>query len=60
MDLIKDKDFLDFAAKQESQFINPASDFSDLAISSFEDGDSMAGLKLPWPKTHERFALRPA
>ena len=60
MDLIKDKDFLDFAAKQESQFINPASDFSDLAISSFEDGESMAGLKLPWPKTHERFALRPA
>lgn len=58
MDLIKDKDFLDFVAKQESQFINSAADFTDLAISSFEDGDHMAGLQLPWPKTYERFALR--
>jgi twinkle protein len=59
MDIVQDKDFLDFLAVQESQNILSASDFTQLAIDSFEDGDVMQGLMLPWPKTHGRFQLRP-
>ncbi|PHS70672.1 MAG: AAA family ATPase [Methylophaga sp.] len=58
MDLLKDKDFLDFLSVQESQNIVPAYDFTELAVQSFEEGEAMAGLQLPWPKTHERFQLR--
>jgi len=58
MDIIQDKDFLDFMAVQESQNIVHAIDFTELAVQSFEDGESMSGLQLPWPKTHGRFQLR--
>lgn len=59
MELLKDSDFLDFAAQEESQYIFDANDFADMAVKSFEDGEKMSGLQLPWPKTHERFQLRP-
>lgn len=58
MDLLHDKDFLDFKGQEESQYITPANHFVDIAIESFEDGDKMSGLQLPWAKTVGRFQLR--
>lgn len=59
VDIIRDEDFLNFLAEQESQHVNPAVDFIDVALESFENDEVMPGLKLPWPKTQEKFALRP-
>jgi len=59
MEILKDDEYLDFVANQESQFITPAVDYRQLALESFADGDSMAGIELPWPKTHEQFGIRP-
>lgn len=58
VDIIRDQDFLDLLAEQESQFVSPASDFIDLAVDAFELEEQMPGLKLPWNKTHDKFALR--
>lgn len=58
MEILKDAEFLEFKANQESQFITPASDYRQLAIDSFVDSDVMKGMKLPWTKTHEHFAIR--
>lgn len=58
--IIRDEDFVEFLAEQQSQYLMPAIDFSELAIQAFEDGNLMPGLKLPWPKSHDKFALRPS
>lgn len=58
MNIVQDRDFLDFVAKQESQYISRASEFTDIAVESFAQDQSMLGLRLPWPKTHDRFAMR--
>lgn len=58
MELLKDEDFLNFVANQESQFITPATDYRQIAIDSFGNNGEMQGMKLPWPKTHDDFAIR--
>lgn len=58
-DIIRDEDFMTFLAEQQSQYLTQASDFSALAVQAFEEGDAMPGLKLPWSKTQDKFALRP-
>lgn len=58
MDIIKDKDFLEFLGVQESQNITPAKDFKDRVNALRSTHGAMTGLKLPWSKTHNLFALR--
>lgn len=58
-EIIRDEDFVSFLAEQQSQYLMPAVDFSELAVQAFVDGNLMPGLKLPWPKTQDKFALRP-
>lgn len=56
--ILNDQEMLEFLGVQQQQDITPASTLTELAIESFEDGDKMAGLQLPWHCTHDRFALR--
>lgn len=58
MNILEDKDFLDFASQQESQFITSAVDFRDEAKASFEEVDENYGLRLPWPGLDDKFAIR--
>src|SRR5690554_6707963 len=54
-----DIDFLDFLAKQESQFIRPASDWLEDTLARLRGEGGTAGDLLPWSKTHNKIALRP-
>lgn len=58
MNILKDDEFLEFAAVQESQYLIPASDLREQTKRSFDESDENNGLKLIWPRTHDVFALR--
>jgi twinkle protein len=58
MNILEDKEFLDFVSHQESQFITSAADFRDITKASFDEEDENAGLKLPWPGLSDKFAMR--
>lgn len=58
MNIIKDRDFREFVARQESQSVRPAADFIDEAMDRLANGVSCHGDPLPWTKTHESFRFR--
>lgn len=58
MNLITDKDFLNFIGTQESQFILPASTFAQEVIDRFAGKQEYRGDELPWQKTVGKVALR--
>lgn len=59
IDLLKDPEYIEFTGVQESQNILSATELADVAVESFSQEDANTGLKLPFPKTHDDFALRP-
>jgi len=58
MEIITDKDFLEFVGNQESQFILPASSFAQEVIDRFAGKEQYRGDDLPWQKTVGKFSLR--
>jgi len=59
MKKINEHDFAGFVGRQESQFIIPASDLTDDVVDVFENGSQIAGVMMPWSKTHNYVRLRP-
>ena len=58
MNIIKNKDFKEFIARQQSQSIRPSSDFVEDAMDRLENGVTAFGDPLPWQKTHDDFRFR--
>lgn len=59
MRTLTEKDFIHFVGKKESQFISPASEWTDELIKRFNGDISISGDLLPWNKTHDNIRLRP-
>lgn len=58
MNIITNKDFRQFVARQESQSIRPHSDFTKKALERLTQGVKCYGDPLPWQKTYEDFRFR--
>ncbi len=54
-----DIDYLKFLAKQESQYIEKASAFTDKVLAELRGANGATGDTLPWEKTHQGILLRP-
>ncbi|MCP5015071.1 MAG: AAA family ATPase, partial [Ketobacter sp.] len=59
MNILQDKDLLEFKANQESQTVCPAADFLEATIERVEQGVKVFGDPLPWEKTRDKFRFRP-
>jgi len=59
MEIVRDIDFLSFTGRQESQFIENASEWTDEVVERFNGDLGQNGDLLPWSKTHNSFAMRP-
>ncbi len=59
MNLLEDKDFLEFQGLQESAQLVKFSEIADQIAERLERGPSQYGDKMPWPKTFETFRFRP-
>ena len=59
MNILQDKDILEFAANQESQTVRSWNDFIDGAVKRVQAGTAVYGDPLPWFKTTDKFRFRP-
>ena len=59
MKLVPDIDYTEFIGKQESQYVRPASSFTDALRERRENGGLLRGAALPWSKTKQNVRLRP-
>ena len=51
-------EFKNYKAKEQKQYIRPASDFLEKAQTLLNDGIHLTGDKMPWEKTHDKFRFR--
>lgn len=59
MNLLEDKEFLDFRGMEEQALLVQIADIADEIENRFTNGVSHYGEKLPWEKTHDLVRLRP-
>jgi len=59
MNILEDKDMLEFTATQESQSVCPADDFRAATITRIAAGVKTYGDPMPWNKTESEFRFRP-
>jgi len=55
---LKLEEFKNYKAKEQRQYIRPASDFLEQAQTLLNDGIHLTGDKMPWEKTHDKFRFR--
>ena len=60
MNIITDREFREFRARQESQYVTTASSFIDGAKNRLRNGVSHFGDPMPWSKTYDKFRFRPS
>lgn len=59
MRIIQSEEFRTFRARQESQWVCPATDYLTDALERLRHGTKTFGDSMPWTKTQEKFRFRP-
>lgn len=54
-----DRDLIEFLGNQESQKIHWGDRWREELLEQFDQGETIAGAKLPWGDTHDRIRFRP-